>query len=232
VKKNIIIIIFIFTVFAFYVNKIRAQENTSTHLFKNTVKIDLLPYYYDFFDVRKQIRIALENERYLTLRSSVAAYCDAGLFDDYFFIKYYDFFSQGPGFYSVTQKIKIRGVHFQPSYNYYLFLSRTRPNRGIFIGGTFDIQYYRKNIKMDNSLTGENTSFNYFQARLGGGLHAGGKYNFGSHFYAEIKTCLFAKILQKVSMDEMDPLKPLNAQWSDKNYDFWWVSNIKIGYAF
>ena len=39
-------------------------------------------------------------------------------------------------------------------------------------------------------------------------------------------------IFNSVSDNGRLPIKSLDAQWTSTNYNFWWISNLKIGYAF
>lgn len=206
--------------------------NSDTSAFKNAIKLDLFPLYYDFFDYRDQIRAGIEYERKINYRSFAALYMDIGVFDDYTFIKYYDFFNQNQGMYSVEQKAIIKGIHIQPSYNYIFFRSKKKPNHGVFAGSIIDFHCYKKNLETYNSQTSEKSNYRYNQLKMGLGLHMGAKYAFNRHFFAEVKTSLYVKIYYHISVQFVNPVMPLNAQWTDSKYNFWWVSNLKIGYAF
>jgi hypothetical protein len=227
--KQIIILVIVIV----FINQsgVYAQSD-SLPLHKNAVKIDLVPYYYDFFDIRKQVRGAVELERYLDRKSSVSLFCDIGLYDDYTYRKYYDFFNQNQGLHWTEQRVQIRGFHLQPSYNRYFLKSEKRLLRNIYAGAGFDFQYYWKLLEIDNSLIEKSMKYDYYQLRLGAGLHIGLKYFFGKHFFTEVKTKLYTCVFTHVSQNGMNPIRPLNTQWTDSGYKFWWVSNLIIGYAF
>ena len=226
---KIFISIFLCLNFCPYVS---AQGNLDTSAFKNSIKLDLFPLYYDLFDYRDQIRAAIEYERKINNKSFAALYIDIGVFDDYTFIKYYDFFNQNQGMYSVEQKAIIKGIHIQPSYNYYFFTSKKKQNQGVFAGGIIDFYSYKKNLETYNSQTSEKNNYRYNQSKMGLGLHAGAKHSFTRRFFAEVKTSLYVKVYYHISVQSVNPIKPLNAQWTDSKYNFWWVTNFKIGYAF
>jgi hypothetical protein len=209
-----------------------AQTGKDTSIYKNVIKIDLIPFYYDVFDYRQQIRVGLEFERRINPKSSVSCNIDAGMLDKYSFTKYYDFFSQQQGMYSVRRDVTINGFHIMPGYNYYLLRSAKKPLPGITAGGVIDFHYYLKKLDCSNSQTLEATANIYNQKTMGAGISTGAAYGFGTHWFAEIKTCLLVKIFNSVSLQNMESVKPLNAQWTDKKNNFWWFSNIKIGYAF
>jgi hypothetical protein len=200
---------------------------------KNAIKLDLVSLYLDFFDAQKQVRAGFEYERTFNKKSSAACLIDLGLYDDYTFIKYYDFFNQGPGGMHYTRTIaQIKGIHFLPSYNYFLFQLKGESNSGIFTGGILDFHYYRKKFSIFNSQTEIETANKYAQSTLGIGPQLGIKYGFGKHFYFEAKTCAFFKLFNIVSAKGMNDIMPLDAQWSNSKYSFWWVTQFKVCYAF
>lgn len=211
--------------------KIHAQENSKNQI-KNFIAIDVIPLYYDFFDYRKQIRVGFEYERKLNSKWLMSCALDGGLFEEYSFVKYYDFFNQNQGFYSVKQDILIKGFHILPSCNYSLFQSKSKSGQGVFCGGILDINYYRKKLNSFNSQTSEKRTEAYSQIRMGAGVCLSAKYDLGFHIFAEIKTSLFCKFLCSISENNAYPVKPLNSQWTSTNNNFWWISNIKFGYAF
>lgn len=228
-------ILFAFIIFMLFLMTFSGEskaEGKDTVMNNYAFKVDLVPLYFDFFDYRKQIRAGIDFEMKVTKRSFVSLYWDMGLYDDYKFTKYYNFFNQGTGFYSEDQRINIRGFHFMPSYIYYFWRSKVKLNQGMYAGAIVDFNYYRKNLETYNSQSGESSSGMKHQVRMGAGLSLGGKYYFGSHFFAEIKTSFLAKIFELSSQTYVPLIKPVNAQWVDKKNNFWWVSNLNFGYAF
>ncbi len=209
-----------------------SQEKPDSLFHKKFIKLDLLPLYYDFFDNRVQIRIGAEYERYIFKKSSAACYLDIGLYDKYKFIKYYDFFNQQQGMYSIQQNVSIIGFHLIPSYNYYFYNSKKKTNRRFFSGAVIDFGYYHKKLAYYNSKTLDSYSDSYNQKKLGVGLSLGYKNQYGKHVFIEIKTSLLTKIFNYVSEDDRILIKSLDAQWTSSNYNFWWITNLKIGYVF
>src|SRR4051812_7042683 len=88
-----------------------AEEKSDSLQYKNSISIDVIPFYHVLFDTRIQIRIGAEYERVLSKKSFISGYLDIGLYDKYNFIKYYDFFSQNQDMYFIQQKVSIAGFH-------------------------------------------------------------------------------------------------------------------------
>lgn len=226
---NFFIITLIFPGFS---SETQAQHAKDTTIYKNIIKLDLVSPYLDFFDAQKQARAGVEYEYALSEKSSVACLMDMGIYDDYKFVKYYDFFNQGPGMHYTRTIAQINGIHFLPSYNYFLFQMKGKSNSGIFTGGILDFHYYRKKFSIFNSQTEVETSNQYTQTTLGIGPQLGIKYGFRRHIYLEAKTCTFFKLFNSISAKGMNAILPMDAQWSNSNYSFWWVTQFKVCYAF
>ena len=209
-----------------------SQEKSDSLFQKHSVKLDLVPLYYDLFDSRMQIRLGAEYERYLQKRSSVSCYLDVGLYDKYDFIKYYDFFSQSQGMYSIQQKVSIIGFHLIPAYNYYFYTFKKRPNRKLISGIVMDLSYYHKKTAVYNTLTTVRSDDRYDQARFGMGVSFGFKNSYRKHFFYELKTSLVTGVYTYISKADRNPIKSLDAQWTNPDYNLWWISNIKMGYVF
>lgn len=209
-----------------------AQKNDSVTSQKNAVKIDLIPFYYDFFDYRKQIRMGIEYERKINQKYFFASELDIGLFDEYNFTKYYDFFSQNLGMFYIKQNVQIKGFHFIPSYNYCLWRSKIKVDQGLFGGGNIEYRLYHKKLDYYNSQTNESSSDAMNQTTIGAGVNLRIKYLLFKHFYCELKTAFSVAFYNHRSTNNPNFIKSLNAQWTDNKNRFWWVSNIKICYAF
>jgi hypothetical protein len=199
---------------------------------KNFFAIDVIPLYYDFFDYRKQIRVGVDYSRQFKTHWFAGAAIDCGLFDDYTYTKYFDFFNQGTGYHYIRQDALITGFHFLPSGNYFFWQSKAKPGQGMYCGAIIDLNFYRKKLDIFNSQTLESSSDVIKQFKSGAGISLGGKCYMGNHFFAEIKTSFFGKIFFTTSDDKINAVKSINAQWSSGNNNFWWVSNLKFGYAF
>ncbi|MBI4945606.1 MAG: hypothetical protein HY840_04305 [Bacteroidetes bacterium] len=209
-----------------------SREKEDTLLYSNAVKLDFIPLYDVAFDSRFQIRIGLEYEKYISKNSSSTCYLDAGLYDRYDFIKYYGFFSQNQGMYSIQQRVSVTGFHLLPGYNYYFYTFRRNQNRRFFSSAVLDFGYYHKILSSLNTLTSVTEGNRYSQMKFGAGIGLGFKNSFGKHLFYELKTSMFAKLYNYISESGRNSIRSLDAQWTSPNYNFWWISNIKIGYAF
>ncbi len=208
-----------------------AQQN-SPKPNRNSFAIDVIPFYYDFFDYRDQIRIGIDYTRQFKPHWVLSTALDIGLFDKYTYIKYYDFFSQGSGFYSVTQNAAVSGFHLQPSCNYYFCQSKKKLGQGFYGGGVLDLNYYRKKLESLNSQTLESSSEIKNQFRTAVGIDVGIRYYMGHHFFAELKSTFFCKLFLLASDNNINSVALLNAQWSSVNKNFWLLTNLQFGYAF
>lgn len=207
-----------------------AQHPDST--LKNFIKLDFVPLYDVVFDSHFQLRIGVEFEKQVSKKSSAICYLDAGIFDKYDFIKYYDFFSQNQGLYSVNQKVSVSGFHLLPGYNYHFYAFKKKPNRKFFTSVLGDFSFYHKKISTVNTSTLEESGDKYNQFKFGMGLGVGFKNTFRKHFMYELKTSMLTKVYNYVSEEGRNPIRAMDAQWASPNYNFWWISNIKIGYVF
>lgn len=226
IKAQIVSIIIIF--FSF---NVQAQEKSDSITYKNFIKIDLAPIIYDISYYR-QLRMGLEYERTINNKLFVATNLDWGIYDEYSFTKYYDFFNQNQGLYYIQQNVFVKGFHLLPKFCYFLISSKKKSNQGLYSGIILDFQYYQKRIKSINSQTQENIFDKYSQIKLGIGINAGYMYKLTKHIYAEVNSSIFIKSLTHSSSSNKNEIRPLNAQWFDSKYNFWFVSNIMIGYAF
>jgi len=191
-----------------------------------------LPLYYDFFDNKVQIRAGLEYEKFIKKNISISGYLDLGVYDKYKFIKYYNFFNENQGFYSIQQDVTVKGFHLIPGINYYFHRLQKSSNRSLFGSAMIDFGFYQKIFAYLNSNSLENYSEKYNQKKLGAGIGIGIKSDFGSRFFIELKTSIFTKFFNSLSKDGKSQMKSLDAQWTSTNYKFWWITNLKIGYAF
>lgn len=209
---------------------VHAQKDSTN--FKNAIKLDLVPVYFDFFDTRKQIRMGVEYERRLNDKSFAAMGADFGMFDHYLYVKYYDFYNEGPGLYSVETNVRNLGFHVMPSYNYFIWKAAHKANTGIFSGAIIDFHLYQKLLNNYNTLTGSSYQERYFQTRMGAGISLGGRYGIGRHFFLDVRSSLFGKIFKTISVNHVPEIKPLNANWSNQKQNLWWVTSLNLSYAF
>lgn len=225
-KIGIVTIIGLFLCFS-----VHSQEKKDSVAFKNSVKFDFVPILYDVAYYH-QLRLGLAYERNLNLKTFVECNLDFGIYNEYSYTKYYDFFNQNQGLYYVQQDVLVKGFHFLPAYNYFLIPSKSKLNQGVYAGVLVDFHYYNKKLNTFNSQSFEKTDEKYFQTKSGMGLCFGYKYGLTKHIFAEIKTSLLVKIFSYTSAKNKNEMLPLNAQWVDSKYRLWWVSNVMISYAF
>lgn len=211
---------------------VQAQHTKDSTIYKNAVKLDMVPLYFDFFDTRKQIRIGFEYERRFTPRGFLAFNFDVGMFDDYDFIKYHDFFNQTTGFYATKTHVKNYGIHFMPSYNYLFWKARKMANTGLFASGIIDFHYYQKILNSENGLDGSNYTSKYFQTCMGAGFGLGGRVGLGRHFFIDLRSSLLGRVFRVISIEDVPQIKPLNATWTNRKYTIWWVNSLQLSYAF
>lgn len=225
------ITIFTYILFSIF-NSSFSQENKDSIYLKNSLKIDLLSMYNTFFDNKVQIRIGAEYEKLIQKNSSISCYLDIGVYDKYNFIKYYNFFNENQGMYSVKQNVTVKGFHLLPAYNYFFYNSKKNNERYAFVSAMLDFSCYKKNFSYLNSQTLETDKNSYNQKRTGIGLGLGVKNNLGKHFSIELKTAFFTKIFVYISNIDKQTIRPMNSQWNSQNLNFWWINNLKIGYVF
>lgn len=220
------VIIYFSTLFSVY-----SFENPDSSEHNRSVKLDLIPFYNDFFDSKIQARIGAEFDCNINRKFFFSGYLDIGLYDKYKYVKYYDFFNETTGLYSIDHNISIYGIHILPGINCKMFHFKKERN-SVFSGLISDVSFYRKHLYVINNNTQENYSVNYNQIRIGTGVSLGSKYYFTDRFYTEIKTSFLFNDISRLSSDYTTPIRSLDALWTSSNYLYWWLLNIKIGYAF
>lgn len=233
-KTNILlkVIIVFFLSLIFFSSHVKAISYSGDSLYRHVLKLDLAASYYTFFDNKKQLRIGVEYEKKVTAFAFLSCYLDIGMYDNYKFIKYYDFFGQNQDMYFLEQDVMTKGFHIMPGYNYSILKIRKVPRLKFFAGGVLDASFYQKKINYFNSQTLDKSDKKVYQYKTGIGPSLGVHYKLGTHIIAEAKTFLGVKILNIISDKNAHIIKSLNAQWTDTQNHFWWVTNLKIGYAF
>lgn len=228
IQHPIIVLVITTLIMLMSYNIATAQSPKSTQKI-HAIKLDIATLYYTLFDIRKQIRFGFEYERKINNRNFIATYLDVGMYDKYVFTKYFDFFNQQQGFYSVSHNTMIKGFHVLPSFNHYLLQSKKNTNQGVFIAAIMDISYYRKKEKVFNSSTVEQQEMKGNQLKVGIGSSLGLKFPIYKNIYFEPKTSLFLKLFY---LNNGTEIKSLNAHWNAENNRFWLVSNLKLVYNF
>ena len=98
---------------------------------------------------------------------------DAGLFEDYTFIKYHHFFGDDESFWYTQQDVRTWGYHFIPYFRYHFLEIGKMQGRGFYLGGNLDINQYFRESNIWESLSGEGSRNSYSTSRLGVGMTLG-----------------------------------------------------------
>ncbi len=200
-------------------------------IYKNSVKLDILSLYNVFFDSKKEIRAGVEFERNINENFSLFHHIDAGLYDQYNFYKYYDFFNEDGGLHYTRQHVTSYGVNLIQGVNYKLPLFKKSKRFSYFVSSLIDLHYYWKELKTTNSLNNNLLQDSHHQLSGGIGLGIGAKYRISKHFFVEAGTSITASLFNLLNTDE-NKIAVLDAHWNTANYKFWGISHIQICYAF
>jgi hypothetical protein len=209
-----------------------AQSTRDSSGIKSRLSVDLISFYHVFFDTREQIRLGVSYERILPQGFSAGCHVDAGQYDNYTFIKYYDFFSESGPMWAIEQDVSVSGLHLMPFSDFRFFRSVKNPNRALKAGIALDYHYYKKKEALLNTLTFERTRQRYTQTGLSAGLSLSGSWGWGRHFLVECKTVLFGSLYRSLNEHGAAVIRSLQAQWNNNRRNLCWVNHLSIGYAF
>ena len=182
------------------------------------------------FNYNKQI-IGLELERKLKENASMIVDLDFGYFDNYYFVKYYDFFQNIPELPYTKTSVKTTGFHIAPNYRYYILKLNNQDLTGFHIGGAMDLHYYNTDINYFDSRTNEAYSNNYSSMRIGIGGVGGFQLMIKSRFVVDLSGSLYYSPISFTSNKDINTGSK-NSIWLSENNQFWAVFRLKIGYAF
>ena len=197
----------------------------------NIIKLNLLPII-PAINGNNQKWIGIEYERFLNQRMSVSAMVDVGLFEDYTFIKYHDFFDENGGFSYTQQKAKTWGYHFIPSFKYYFLITKKKKGQGFYVAGNLDFNQY---FKKTEDYQSQYSSYNYTYSsttRMGAGATLGGQYVVFSRLVVDLNISIFTTLFSINQGEDATTIKPLHAIWTFNNDQSWGTVNLMIGYAF
>lgn len=198
--------------------------------YRHKIKLDLVPLYHVFFDVRQQLRIGAEYEHTLSSKDFVTLQLDAGLYDNYTYKKYHDFFDQTGGINSTFQKVQTFGFHLLPSFSHILSNTSKHKKRQVYMGMTVDFNRFFKKSVTTEPASG-NTTLSA-QTKLGAGMHLGMRYRIGKRWYVDIKGIFIQRLFCINSQKDMRDIKPCKAVWFNKKMTCWFIPDINICYAF
>lgn len=220
------------TVLLLFIMAVASAQTTPMPVFrKNLVKINLIPVI-PALSGQSQQWAGIEYQRYIMPKLSVSALLNIGLFEDYSFRKYHDFFNQSQGFSYSERTVITRGYHFIPSAQYYFILIRKRPGQGFYAGGNIDFNQYFKNLETYSSLERKSEHSKYRITRLGIGPSAGFQYTFFDRLSFDIELSYYLRIYEHYSIDEELKTPPINAFWKTDEDSMWMTVQFMVGYAF
>jgi hypothetical protein len=174
----------------------------------------------------------MEYERFLNKNISLGTTVNLGLFEDYTFIQYNDFFNEYNGFSYQEQSFKTWGFHFIPNFRYYFLSTKSKKGQGFYIGANIDINYYLRNSTFYNSSNNENKDFKWSTTRFALGGMIGGQYVLFSRLVIDGNANLFGRLFSASNYPVDEEIKPLNTTWVSEKNSFWLTFNVMIGYAF
>lgn len=193
------------------------------------IKADLLPYHALFLG-RKQVRAAIEYQYLGAGRSSFSMHIDAGMYDDYTFFKYYDFFNQDQGLHYHRQDIRIYGFHLMPAWNFLPGKPAASRRVRFFMGMAADISCYEKKLRFYNSLTEDRYRSTDRQVRFGAGPHLGITCRLRKKVHVELKATCAGKLLTLRSDASMKSILPFKAVWFDNGQHIWLIPQLSLCY--
>ena len=198
---------------------------------KNIISINLisLP---PLITNQNQKWIGIEYSRVVNQRVSFSVTTDIGVFENYTYTKYYDFFDEDQGFSYISENVRIPGYHIIPSMEYVVFQLKKKADLGIYVAAKFDYYHYFLNKDIyysstDKSQTIYNTTYR-FNIGAGVGMH----YIAFKRLVLDLNISLFTKIYSKSSSDKSPELYPENSFWRSSNNSNWATINLMLGYAF
>jgi hypothetical protein len=205
-----------------------AQEKINR---KNEIKLNLLPVS-SLFNGHNQKWLGIEYERHIANRTSISTIINAGLFEDYTFIKYHDYFDEHEGFSYTKTNATTWGYHLIPSLKYYFIILNKTQESGFYLSGNLDFSQYFRKTRYFQSLSGNTSSSENSTTRLAIGASLGGQYIFFSRLIFGANISLFARLFSVNKDKSQDEIFPLNANWKFSGNTGWATANIMIGYAF
>lgn len=226
---SVILLLFVFTIIVY--SPVSAARNDSLPD-KHLIMADLLPLYYNFFDSKIQYRLGAGYSHYRPSAYFIAHQIDFGVYDKYTFTKYFNLFNENSGLYYEEHKVFIAGVHYVPSFNFYLVRTRPHTLNCIFSGIALDVSYYHKQFIHYNSAIGSENESHYRQVRTGAGVLMGSRYQFSKRFFTEMKMSFFTNVICYKEAAENNPIRSIPSLWTRNDYQFWLSANICVGYVF
>jgi len=218
-------------ILSFSVLMMMSQNDTSSISRKNFIKINLisLP---PLINNLNQKWIGLEYQRIIDERLSFAVTADFGIFQDYTYIKYHDFFDEDQGFSYTREDVRIPGYHIIPSLRYIFIRPFKKADISIYTAVNLDYYQYFMNKSIYQSFTDQTTTYHNSTIRFNIGGSIGAQYIVFNRFSLDLNISLFTKIYSKSTSDELPELYPENSFWKSNNNSTWATINLMLGYKF
>ncbi len=197
----------------------------------NIIKLNVLPIA-PLINGHNQKWIGLEYERFLHQNLTISLMVDAGLFEDYTFIKYHDYFDETVGFSYTRTKAKTWGYHLTPSLKYYFIATKKKKGQGFYLSGNFDLSQYIKKTEIYHSISNNYEYKNVSTIGMCIGATMGVQYVAFTRFTVDLNISIFAKLITINSSQDSEEIKPLHAIWIFNDNTGWATINLMIGYAF
>jgi len=226
INSLLITVVFLFS---FFISV--GQTDSTTVLRNNFLKINLisLP---PLFNNLNQKWIGIEYQRLINEKVSISIITDFGIFEDYTYTKYHDYFDENEGFSYTRENVQIPGYHIIPSFRYLLIRPLKTADFGIY--ATANLDYYQYFLKRevyysstDNTISNQNSTY-----RFNIGVGIGAQYIAFNRFSLDLNIALFTKLISKSTNDEFPELYPENSFWRSNNNSSWATINLMLGYAF
>lgn len=211
-------------------SQLEAQEKykDDSVLYKNLIKINLIPFT-NSISGHNQKRIGIEYEHLLNPNLSLYCPLDFGLYADYTFIKYADFFDEEEGFSYRQQDVSTWGYHILPSIKYYFLISKKKVGQGFYAAGNLDFNQYFTESDLYYSLNDTYKNENYSTTRLAIGCTLGGQFIAFSRLVIDLNISIFTSLFSSGAGEET---KPLQTSWIFNNNKAWSTVSFSLGYAF
>lgn len=224
---------YVLLILTFTIVVANAQESKQSEVVSHDhlIKLNLLPIF-PAINGHNQKWAGLEYNWLHSKTLSLDIMLNAGLFEDYTFIKYHNYFEEDGGFCNTRQEVRTWGYHIIPSIRYHFLNIGKIKGRGFYLGGNIDFNQYIKTIRTIESLTGEESSYNCSSIRFSMGATLGGQYILWSRIVVDVNISLYAKLFAINSDGNNNEIDPLHATWLFYNGDAWSTLNVMIGYSF
>lgn len=197
----------------------------------NAIKVNLLPIG-PLIAGNNEKWLGFEYERFIRERVSLTAMVDFGLFEDYTFIKYHDYFDDYQGFSYTQINTTTRGYHIIPTIRYYFLYTKRKKGQGFYLSGSLDWSQYFQNQESYLSLSGFSQTKYNSTSRLSVGGILGCQYVAFTRLIIDINISLYAPIITVNNDSYQNEIPPLHANWVLGENVGYSTINVMLGYAF